>query len=348
MNLKQLSNHLGLSPTTVSRALNGYPEVSERTRLRVQEAADRLSYRPNSRATRLATGRAMAIGHILPLSSEHEMVNPVFSDFIAGAGEIYSAAGYDLSLSVVQDENETEAYRTLAAKGTVDGVVLHGPRVHDQRIGLLQELGIPFVVHGRSSEVREAYNWIDVNNRRAFYRATELLLDLGHRRIALLNGLLDMDFAARRQAGFLEALHDRDVSVPKTHVTSGEMTENYGYANARRLLDGPAPPTAFVVSSIISAIGVRRAIHETDMIMGRDVSVVVHDDDLSYFRNDGEVPIFTATRSSVREAGRQCASILLDTIAAPRSPTQLLLEAELTLGQSTGPAPAVRDFMTNS
>jgi LacI family transcriptional regulator len=347
MNLKQLSMHLGLSPTTVSRALNGYPEVNERTRLRVQQAADQLSYRPNSRATRLATGRTMSIGHILPLSSEHEMVNPVFSDFIAGAGEIYSAAGYDLSLSVVQDEAETEAYRSLAAKGIVDGVVLHGPRVKDPRIELLQELGIPFVVHGRSSEVRGTYNWIDVNNRRAFYRATELLLDLGHRRIALLNGLLDMDFAFRRRTGFLEALTDRGVTVPGSHVTSGEMTENYGYANACRLLNEPEPPTAFVVSSIISAIGVRRAIHEAGLVMGRDLSVIVHDDDLSYFRNDGDVPIFTATRSSVREAGRQCASILLDTVAGERAPVQRLLEAELTLGQSTGPAPAMRDFMSN-
>jgi LacI family transcriptional regulator len=81
--------------------------------------------------------------------------------------------------------------------------------------------------------------------------------------------------------------------------------------------------------------------------MGRDLSVIVHDDDLSYFRNDGDVPIFTATRSSVREAGRQCASILLDTVAGERAPVQRLLEAELTLGQSTGPAPAMRDFMSN-
>lgn len=345
MKLKDLSHHLGLSPTTVSRALNGYPEVNERTRARVHEAAERLGYLPNSRATRLATGRAMAIGHILPLSNEHEMVNPVFSDFIAGAGEIYSGSGYDLALSVVGDEDEAETYQRLARRGTVDGVVVHGPKVDDHRIAHLQELGLPFVVHGRSSAVSGDYNWIDVNNRRAFFRATSLLLDLGHRDIALLNGLDSMDFAVRRRSGYRDALSERDISVPDGYEISGEMTENYGYASARQLLESAAPPSAFLVSSIIPAIGVRRAIHDLGLTMGRDVSVVIHDDVLSYFQNEGDVPIFTATRSSVREAGRKCASVLLEAIAGHLPPTQHLLEAELTLGQSTGPAPEMRAFM---
>jgi LacI family transcriptional regulator len=87
MNLKELALKLGLSPTTVSRALNGYPEVNEVTRERVVAAAKRHNYRPNTRAIRLATGRAMAIGHVIPVASKHEMVNPIFADFIAGAGE---------------------------------------------------------------------------------------------------------------------------------------------------------------------------------------------------------------------------------------------------------------------
>ena len=90
MNLKQLSDHLGLSQTTVSRALNGYPEVSDATRARVEAAAKAHNYRPNTRAKSLATGQAMAIGHVIPISSKHEMVNPVFADFLAGAGGLRS------------------------------------------------------------------------------------------------------------------------------------------------------------------------------------------------------------------------------------------------------------------
>ncbi|MGI9369372.1 MAG: LacI family DNA-binding transcriptional regulator, partial [Ruegeria sp.] len=95
MTLKELSDLLGLSQTTVSRALNGYPEVSEATRIRVQAAAAKHGYSPNSRAKGLATGKAMVIGHVIPSSSQHEMVNPIFGDFVAGAARTYAEHGYD-------------------------------------------------------------------------------------------------------------------------------------------------------------------------------------------------------------------------------------------------------------
>ncbi|MCX7888114.1 MAG: substrate-binding domain-containing protein [Rhodobacteraceae bacterium] len=343
MNLKELSEKLGLSQTTVSRALNGYPEVNEETRRRVMDAARRHNYRPNMRAKSLATGRAMAIGHIIPLSTKHEIVNPIFADFIAGAGEVYSSAGYDMVLSVVSDADEARAYRDLKAKGTVDGVIVHGPKLDDQRIPLLHDIALPFVVHGRSTGCTIPYSWLDVNNRRAFERATEFLLDLGHRRIALVNGLEYMDFAVRRRTGYLSALERRGITPDHRLMRSEEMTEGYGYRTARELLSAPDRPTAFLTASLISALGVRRAIEEAGLRMGRDVSVVTHDDELSYLRNGEDVPIFTATRSSVREAGRGAAEMLLSIIAAanPDSPPQSrLLEATLVVGMSTGPGPA--------
>ena len=179
MNLKELSLKLGLSPTTVSRALNGYPEVNEATRERVMAAARRHNYHPNTRAIRLATGRAMAIGHIVPVSTKHEIVNPIFADFIAGAGETYTRAGYDMLLSVVSDQDETRTYRAFKSRGAVDGVIVHAPSADDPRIAFLTEIGMPFVVHGRATGATAPYAWLDVNNRRAFRRATDFLLDLG-------------------------------------------------------------------------------------------------------------------------------------------------------------------------
>ncbi|MGR3435552.1 MAG: LacI family DNA-binding transcriptional regulator [Shimia sp.] len=341
MNLKQLAASLGLSQTTVSRALNGYPEVSEDTRRRIVAAADRHGYRPNARAKGLATGRAFAIGHVLPTSDQREMVNPVFGDFIAGAGETYAAHGFDMVLSVVADADQDRAYREMRAKGTVDGVILHAPGSHEPRIALMHELGLPFVVHGRASSEASGYSWIDVDNRRAVARATDLLLDLGHRRIALVNGREDRDFAARRRAGYVQALSARGLAPDPVLMETGEMTEMQGHAAARRMLALADAPSAFVTASMVSAIGVRRAIAEAGLTMGREVSVVTFDDVLSYMRNDAEVPLFTAVRSSVSEAGRLAAQMVLDRVAAPRRPPATrLLEAELILGASTGPAPA--------
>jgi len=338
MNLKELSEKLGLSQTTVSRALNGYPEVSEATRLRVQRAADDYNYRPNMRAKGLATGRALAIGHVIPMSTKHEIVNPIFGDFIAGAGETYAKSGYDMHLTVVDDIDEENVYRNLRSRASVDGVVVHGPRLDDSRIPLLHGLALPFVVHGRSSGAASDYDWVDVNNRRAFERATTFLLDLGHRRIGFVNGLEFMDFALRRRTGFEDALAARGIASDPTLMFSDEMTEGSGYRRAMQMLDAPEPPSAFLVSSIISALGVRRAIEERGFKLGRDKSVVAHDDVLSYLQNGSDVPIFTATRSSVREAGRLAAEMLLERIANPATPRQhRLLEAELMVGTSTGP-----------
>ncbi|WP_133488804.1 substrate-binding domain-containing protein [Aliiroseovarius marinus] len=338
MTLKELSDLLGLSPTTVSRALNGYPEVSEATRKKVAAAARAHGYAPNTRARALATGRAMAIGHVIPISAKHEMVNPIFADFTAGAGEVYSRNGYDMLMSVVSDDDEEQAYRSFATKRNVDGLIIHAPSLNDQRIPFLNDLGLPYVVHGRSSNATAPYAWVDVNNTRAFQRATELLLDLGHRRIALLNGLEHMDFAARRRAGYEAALAARGVTPDPSLMFSGEMTEAQGHDLTRTLLARPDRPTAILVSSMIMAIGVRRGIEELGLTLGRDVSLITYDDDLSYFRNGSDIPVYTATRSSVREAGRRAAQMLIDIINGKDSPTELLLEAELTLGMSTGPA----------
>lgn len=338
--LKDLSAELGLSPTTVSRALDGYPDVSEQTRRRVLEAARRHNYRPDARARGLAIGRARAIGHVIPISTKHEMLNPVFADFIAGAGETYARSGYEMVLSVLGDADEALAYRDLAATRRVDGIIVHGPRVEDERVSLLRKLDLPFVVHGRVSSETGPYSWLDVNNRSAFRRATEFLLDLGHRRIALVNGLEDMDFASRRRAGYLEALAGRGIEPQHGLMSSEEMTEPYGYRAAKRILALERPPTAFLVASLISALGVRRAVEERGLVMGSDVSIVTHDDELSYFSAPDAVPVFTATRSSVREAGRLAAEMLIGIVEGrDGSPRHKLLEAVLTVGQSSGPAP---------
>lgn len=342
MNLKELAKLLGISQTTVSRALNGYPEVSDATRGRVLAAAKRHNYRPNTRAKGLATGRTMAIGHVLPVSTSHEMFNPVFGGFLAGASESYTRAGYDLVLSVVGDDDEEGHYRDLAAKRSVDGLIVHAPQHGDGRIALLKDLGMPFVVHGRASDVDPEYAWVDINNLRAFRRATEFLVDLGHTRIALINGPDFYDYARRRRAGYTEGLAARSLSVDPTLIRSGEMTEQSGFSAARALLALPDPPTAMICSSMIVAFGIRRATDEMGITLGRDLSLISHDDVLSYFRNGEEEPIFTTIRSSVWEAGRRAADALIQQIVDPNERQQIILEADFVVGASTGPINAPR------
>ena len=124
-------------------------------------------------------------------------------------------------------------------------------------------------------------------------------------------------------------------------MTSEEMTETFGYQSTKRFLSLNKAPTAILVSSILLAFGVQCAISEADLQMGKDISVVMHDDALSYLQNGGVVPLFTSTQSSVREAGRRCAELLIERVNSPVDHlVQELWEAELILGQSTGRAPS--------
>ena len=162
MNLKDLAASLGLSQTTVSRALNGYPEVSEATRKRVAEAARRHGYRPDSRARSLATGKAMAVGLVLPMTAKQEIVNPVFADFVAGACETLASRGYDIVMSLANDEEQTTVYRSMLAKGRVDGMIMQAPLTGDKRIALLKELGAIWKsLHSRFEPMIDTFLHID-------------------------------------------------------------------------------------------------------------------------------------------------------------------------------------------
>ncbi len=339
--LKELASHLGVSQTTVSRALNGFPEVSEATRLRVQEAARTLHYRPSSSAASLATGKSRIIGHVVPLADQ-EMINPHFADVLAGTSETCERAGYDLLLRMVRPEDEEALYRDLADRRRVDGVIVHAPRLHDPRIDLLRQIGLPFVVHGRARD-EDGYDWLDVNNEQAMEQATRHLIELGHRRFGFVNGLETMGFAHRRRLGYERALRQNGIDPDARSMIAGELTEPFGYKTLRTMLAMPEPPTAVLFSSILPAMGALRLMGERGLKAGHDLSIMAYDDRLSCLVDtDGEDAIaLSAMRSSIRDAGTRIARMLIERIAEPDAPPkQERWEARHHAGRTVGPPPA--------
>ena len=150
--LKALAIELGLSQSTVSRALRAHPGIPETTRSRVAAAAEAMGYRPNARARSLATGRAEAIGLVFPLE-RLQLPETNFVEVLSGISTVVTRRNYSLLLAPFEDD-EAAVLRKLAASKTVDGVIITRPLVDDPRIALLNRLGLPFVVHGRS-EVSE-------------------------------------------------------------------------------------------------------------------------------------------------------------------------------------------------
>lgn len=309
MNLKQLALMLDLSQTTVSRALNGYPEVSEETRRRVMDAAKRHGYRPNPSARRLATGKAGMIGYVLPTGASVD-IDLHFVEFLSGLGDYARSHELDLVLSPAEAGDEETTYRRVAANKQVDAVYVSAPRPMDRRIILLQQLGLPYLVHGRSEGLDFPYAYLDIDNEGAFHEAGRLLVQLGHKRVALLNGDETQTFAMFRERGLRRALASGGVELAPSMMRSVHMTEENGYRATRGLLEQAAPPTAIVCSSLIMTLGVVRALREVGLSVPKDVSLVAHDDVFPWLKPENfPVPLST-TRSSIRAAGARIAERL--------------------------------------
>ncbi|WP_454700270.1 LacI family DNA-binding transcriptional regulator [Agrobacterium burrii] len=339
MNLKQLSQLLGISQTTVSRALNGYPEVSAETRRRVMEAAEKTGYRPNAAAQRLATGKVGSIGLVMPIG-EHHRSDVHFGEFLSGLGEEASRSGFHLVIMPTEPEKEREALRGLAASGSVDGIYLAYMKKNDARIAMMQSLSLPFLVHGRSVGVEEDYPYLDVDNEGAFRDATQLLIQLGHSRIGLLNGPEGYDFTYRRCLGVEKALAANGLALHPNNKRHGSMTDEEGYFGMEALLSRPEKPTAILCASTALALGAIRSLNQRGLKPGRDISLIAHDDVLPLLKPDNFSVPLTTTRSSLRAAGVRVGQRLINRIKfAQMEPHQELWKAELVVRSSTGPAP---------
>jgi LacI family transcriptional regulator len=337
MNLKQFAARIGLSPTTVSRAMSGYPEVRPETRKRVLEAAESLGYRPNISAQRLATGRAGAIGIVFKGGGRF---GPHSSEFMGGLSTRLQQDGIDILVSTVDSEDdEIAAYRRLAASKRVDAVILHTPARRDPRIALLQALGLPFVVHGRSEAARP-FAWLDIDNRGATEMAMRHLLELGHRRIALINGDTASTYARDRDDGYRATLESWGIDVDTLLIGHGEFTDETGFRLMQSFLAHASPPTAVIAGSMMSAIGAMRAVRMAGRVVGHDVSLVAHDDVFPYLSPQNLVPSLTTTQSPIRAAGERIGDMVLRLLQgeAPES-MQEVWPVDFRIRGSTGPAP---------
>lgn len=342
MNLRDLSTVLGLSQTTVSRALNGFPEVSEETRARVRAAAELHGYRPSAAARRLATGQSGTLGVVFP-RQRNMLGDLLFTEFLGGCVERASDLGYDITLAMASgQQTEETVYRRAVRSARVDAMILSSPLLVDPRVGLLRGLGMPFIVHGRT-QVETPYPFLDIDNEGAFYQAARLLTDLGHQRIALLNGDLAYNFATDRFNGYVRALAERGLQPDANLTSGGLMNDEHGIAEATRLLGLPHAqrPTAFLCASIAQAQGVKRALTAAGLTVGRDISLIAHDDRLHEMRAESFDPPLTATQSSIGDAGRRLVELLITQLREPDAPmVQELWPVDLVVRSSTGPAPA--------
>lgn len=266
-----IARKLGLSAMTVSRALNGKPEVHEKTRQKVLRCATDLGYQPDRWARSLVTRRSSLIGVVIP-----DIAHSYFAEITFGIEQVIDKAGYDILLchSRGDAEKEKEEINTLVGS-RVDGLIVASeqPEKSPGIFAELKEKEIPFVLVDRFFP-KSAFAAVRVNDRAVGRMATQCLIELGHECIAHIQGPA-VSTASIRYRGYLEALKAAQIAVNKDWIVPGDFYIESGRQAMNKLLELESRPTGVFAANDPMAIGAVYACRDAGLRVPDDVSVVV-------------------------------------------------------------------------
>jgi LacI family transcriptional regulator len=336
MNLKSLARALGISKTTVSRALNGYPEVNIHTRERVLAAAKEAGYEANPMARSLAVGRTNVFGIIYPLLPS-DLGDPMFLSVVGGMSAALERSKMNLIIAPVSPQNELPSYEQMVRGRRVDGLVVSRTLVHDERIAYLVKKGFPFVAHGRT-DLKQPYAWFDYDNEAGIRIAVECLLGHGHKRIALVSAPLELNFACQRKESFIARMREAGLEVDPRYLLDNTLDRRTGYQAMQELLACSPRPTAVIVDNHLSGVGAVRALLDAGVAIGKEMSVIIWGsiEDTLVGSN-----VTTIDQPDASRAGAKMIEMLSALVAGtPPGELQVLWQPVLVPGITAGPCPA--------
>jgi DNA-binding LacI/PurR family transcriptional regulator len=314
----------GVSHQTVSRVINGMPNIKDSTRKRVEAAIKELGYRPNTAARALVTRKSSTIGII---STESGLYGP--NSIQRTVEDAARQAGYfagSVSLRSVTEKSLTDAIEHLLRQ-SVDGIVMIAAQYEALDVIRRHDPGVPLVVvEGDLSKSKFA---VGVDQHRGAYEATSHLIELGHRHIAHLRGPLEWTEAEARRQGWEQALRDAGLDVGP--VWLGDWMPKSGYEAGLELVADRSITAVFVANDQMT-IGLLRALHEAGLVVPSDMSLVGFDDTPeAEFLN----PPLTTVRQRFQEVGRRAIDVLHAAIIGEDENLPRLIEPEFVLRAST-------------
>lgn len=327
MSLKAIASVLGLSVTTVSRALNGYEDVAKQTRQRVEEEAQRRGYRPNVAARRLKTGRANAVGLVYPMSAP-PLSDTHFNKILVALDQRLSHYNIDLLLLTDKPHDGQRSLIRMLRSRAVDAIVVTHTSPHDERLLSLQQKGFNFLTLGRS-DAQQDHAWFDVDNAAGSVLAVKHCLALGMQRIAWLGGNETCTFVRDRRQGYLNALD----SVPPYATAVVEPSRRAGYQQITDWLAQGLQPEAIITDCSALAEGALMALQQAGRLQGKDAITLIAWDGLPA---DAiiDYPIIAIRQASEQQRGEQVATMIMRLLeGAPLAQLQVLWQPWLQLPQ---------------
>ncbi len=333
VSMKDVAVECGVSIATVSKALNDHSDISEETRRKVKEAANRLGYYPNSAARALKTNRSYNIGVLFEEEAGRGLTHEYFSGVLNGLKIQAEKLGYDITFINTCFENRKMSYYEHCRYRNFEGVVIVCANFDDPDVIELMNSEIPVVtidyVHHNCTAVTS-------NNIQGMEDLVKYIYSQGHRKIAYIHGQEGSSVTRDRLASFYRTIDELGLEIPDTYVRTADYLETKGAAKqTRELLNLEAPPTCIIYPDDTSLIGGRNVIIEMGLRIPRDISVAGYDGTMI---SQLLYPKLTTIRQNTEIIGSEAATRLIGTIEKPRTTLveRVVIEGSLVPGQSVG------------
>jgi len=325
--LKDIGKQVGVSATTVSRALNNKPDISYETKKKIKEVAERLGYSPNALARSLKAKKTGSIGVLIG-----DIADPFFAPIVKGIEITARKMGYSIILCETGEEYEQEkiALQMMLEK-RVDGLLITPSQTEYKDILELQRRKIPFVLVGRHFDLVES-DYVITDDIKGAFSATNYLIKKGHKKILFINGPNYISSAKERLVGYKRALQENAILFDSSLVREGALKMEDGYRIMKEVLSTGTEFTAVFAYCDFVILGVMQALEETKLEIPGDIAVVGYDN--VAFAPFLRVPL-TTVHIPKYELGKRSMELLKKKIEGEvKEPEAIILQTKLVIRKS--------------
>jgi DNA-binding LacI/PurR family transcriptional regulator len=331
--IRDVARQAGVSPGTVSRAINNSPLVNKETREHILQVVHDLNYTPNIAARRLSIGKTLTIAVVVPF-----FTRPSVSERLNGVVGALSQSQYDLLIHNIETPEQRDAgFQDILRRDRVDGALVVSLPIPDRYIAQLTGANVPIVLIDTAHPALTMFSRVTVDDIAGGQAATEYLIQLGHERIGFVGDIIDNPFhfvsSRDRYFGYCRALQAARIPLRPEYYAEGEHGRRRAREMAKQMLSLTEPPTAVFAASDVQAIGVLEAARELGLRVPEDLSVIGYDD-----IEIADMMQLSTMRQLLFESGQYGAESLLETLGNSETrPAQRVLPTELVVRSTTAP-----------
>jgi LacI family transcriptional regulator len=333
LTIKNIAEIAGVSAATVSKVINNYGGISERTKKKVMDVILEMDYEPNFSARSLATKKSNLIGLIYAGKINVDMTHPYFNEVISSFKKNIGMLGYDiLMFSNENFRQDNGSYMARCRHFNVDGcLVIAGEEVEEAVHELAKAdfpcIGIDIELSGPKSA------FVMTDNVNLSRKVIEHLYLNSVRDVGFIGGMKGSVISNLRKRGFLEAMNQFGLEIREDWIQYGDYHEDSGYECMKRILEGKRKPEAVFAASDLMALGALRAIKEAGLTVPEDIKVIGCDDIAACRYSD---PKLSTVKQDKEKFGKLSAYMLNDLINGKSQPRPALIDSELIIRESCG------------